>query len=96
MVTTIMVYKFTNRSRQEIEVMLGLNLQETRVYQEAKEDGERSLVLRQLNRRVGEVPESVRSRVAALSISQLEELGEALLDFTSLADLEVWLAAVRE
>jgi len=56
----------------------------------------KSLILRQLNRRVGEVPESVRSRVAALSISQLEELGEALLDFTSLADLEVWLAAVRE
>jgi hypothetical protein len=60
------------------------------------ERGERSLILRQLNRQVGEVPESVRSRVAALSISQLEELGEALLDFTSLADLEVWLAAVRE
>jgi predicted transposase YdaD len=60
------------------------------------ERGERSLILRQLNRQVGEVPESVRSRVAALSISQLEELGEALLDFTSLADLEAWLAAVRE
>jgi len=40
MIATIMVYKFTNLSRREIEAMLGLNLQETRVYQEAKAEGE--------------------------------------------------------
>jgi hypothetical protein len=53
--------------------------------------GERSLILRLLNRRVGDLPESVRSRIEGLSIEQLNELGEALLDFTGLADLEAWL-----
>jgi len=35
-----MVYKFTTLSRTEVEAMLGLSLQETRVYQEAKAEGE--------------------------------------------------------
>lgn len=39
MVTTIMVYKFGQMSRVEVEAMLGLTLQETRVYQEAKAEG---------------------------------------------------------
>ena len=96
MVTTIMVYKFTNLSRQEVEAMLGITLGQTRFYQEAKEEGreegERSLILRLLPRRVGEVPESVRVKINTLSITQLESLAEALLDFSNLSDLEVWLA----
>ena len=39
MVTTIMVYKFARLNRVEVEAMLGLNLQETRVYQEAEAEG---------------------------------------------------------
>jgi predicted transposase/invertase (TIGR01784 family) len=39
MVMTIMVYQFTQLSRQEIEQMLGTTLQETQVYQEAKAEG---------------------------------------------------------
>jgi len=31
-------------------------------------------------------------RIKALSVNQLEELAEALLDFTDLADLADWLA----
>lgn len=92
MITTIMVYKFTNLSRQEVEAMLGISLRETRVYQEAREDEAKSLILRQLTRRVGEVPESVRTQIETLSLTQLESLGEALLDFSNLSDLEVWLA----
>lgn len=52
---------------------------------------ERALILRQLTRRVGELPDSSQSQIDALAISQLEALGEALLDFASLADLEAWL-----
>ncbi len=58
------------------------------------ERGERSLTLRLLTRRVGTVPDDVRSRLDALSVPQLEQLAEALLDFTSLADLEAWLGQV--
>lgn len=95
LLTTIMVYKFTALTRQEIEVMLNINLQQTRVYQEAKEDEARSLVLRQLTRRVGELPSAVRLSVESLALPELEALGEALLDFSAIADLETWLSQHR-
>jgi predicted transposase/invertase (TIGR01784 family) len=38
-ITTIAVYKFANLSREEVEAMLGVKLEETRVYQEAKQEG---------------------------------------------------------
>lgn len=59
------------------------------------ERGERSLILRQLTRQVGELPEPVRSQIEALSIISLEPLGEALLEFSSLSDLEAWLIEQR-
>ncbi|MCU0532932.1 MAG: DUF4351 domain-containing protein [Hydrococcus sp. Prado102] len=37
-----------------------------------------------------------RSRLETLSIEQLEDLGEALLDFTSLTDLQAWLEALGD
>jgi Domain of unknown function (DUF4351) len=55
------------------------------------EQGERSLVLRQLTKQVGELPAEVRDRIDQLAIAQVEALGEALLEFTTLADLEGWL-----
>jgi len=96
MITTILVYKFTNLNRQEAEAMLGITtLQETRFYQEAKEDGReeegRGLVLRLLNRRFGVLPESLASQIANLPLTQIESLAEALLDFQTLSDLEAWL-----
>jgi predicted transposase/invertase (TIGR01784 family) len=59
--------------------------------QRGKQQGERSLVLRLLTRRVGELPQDVGDRLETLSLEQLENLGEALLDFTNLADLLLWL-----
>lgn len=58
--------------------------------QEGRQEGERSLILRLLSRRFGELPEATRSRIETLSIEQLEALAEALLDFGSIADLEAW------
>ena len=75
--------------------MLDIKLQETRVYQEAQEDGEARLVLRLLNRRVGSLPPQLVAQVQQLTVPQLEDLGEALLDFTGLADLEGWLGKNR-
>jgi hypothetical protein len=42
-------------------------------------------------RSLADLPENLRQRVETLSLEQLENLGEALLDFTSLADLQSWL-----
>lgn len=77
--------------------MLGITLKETRVYQEIKEEAEqreRSLILRLLTRRVGELPQEVRSSVENLSLEKLEHLSEALLDFSSIYDLQLWLEEV--
>ena len=108
MVTTIMVYRFTHLSRQEVERMIGITLQQTRVYQEAKAEGREEgreeglqsgrssealhLVTRMLTRRFGELDRDRQAQVEALDLSQLEELAEALLDFASVTDLEQWLA----
>ncbi len=64
-------------------------LQEGR--QEGRQEEGRSLILRQLTRRFGAVPEDLSDRLAALSLERLEALGEALLDFRALSDLRQWL-----
>ena len=52
--------------------------------------GEQSLVLRQLQRQIGTLLPEVRSQIEALPLNQLENLGEALLDFSSATDLDNW------
>jgi Domain of unknown function (DUF4351) len=49
-------------------------------------------VLRVLNRRVGELDGGTIDRLQQLSVSQLEDLLDAALDFTQVADLESWLS----
>lgn len=53
--------------------------------------GEQALILRQLSHRIGEMTPEVRSQIQALSLAQLELLGEALLDFSEPGDLVKWL-----
>ncbi|MHC5832021.1 MAG: DUF4351 domain-containing protein, partial [Nostoc sp.] len=35
-------------------------------------------------------------RIETLPLEQLENLGEALLDFTSMTDLQIWLEALGD
>jgi predicted transposase YdaD len=58
---------------------------------EGIKQGEERLIIRQLNHRFGEIDSSVIERIRGLSTDQLETLGEAFLDFSSLTDLETWL-----
>ena len=71
--------------------MLGIELKQTRVYQEAKADGEQILVLKQLTRKLGNISPEIRSSINSLNIDRLESLGEDLLDFTQMSDLLAWL-----
>jgi Domain of unknown function (DUF4351) len=48
-----------------------------------------------LRRRFGELSPSVVERISVLSLDQVGALGEALLDFGAIADLETWLANVE-
>jgi predicted transposase/invertase (TIGR01784 family) len=103
LVSTIVLYKFNTLSRDEVDLMLGIELQQTRVYQEAiaegevrglergRTQGEQGLVLKQLIRKLGKIDPEVQARVNSLSIENVEFLGEALLDFTQMADLLSWL-----
>jgi hypothetical protein len=54
-------------------------------------EGELALILRQLVRRVGAIAPDLQAQLQALPLPQLEDLGEALLDFSDPADLTVWL-----
>jgi predicted transposase/invertase (TIGR01784 family) len=85
-----------------------VNLSETRFYQDVLQKGleqgreqgleqgvqrEVDLVLRQLQRRCGVLEIDDRDLVRSLTITQLESLGDALLDFNGMADLQVWFKA---
>jgi flagellar biosynthesis/type III secretory pathway protein FliH len=50
-----------------------------------------TLVLRLLSRRVGSLNPELESAISELSLTQLEALAEALLEFNSLQDLQQWL-----
>jgi len=97
---TVLVSKFAQLSREEIQAMFLLSdIKQTRVYQEAKQEGrqegrqegEASLVLRLLSKRFGKIDNRRIQVINNLTLEQLDDLGEALLDFGELADLDSWL-----
>jgi predicted transcriptional regulator len=59
--------------------------------QQGEQRGEAKLVLRQLQRRFGEIPQNLEETIRNLPVERLEDLGLALLDFDNLADLDNWL-----
>nr|WP_199330662.1 DUF4351 domain-containing protein [Microcoleus sp. FACHB-68] len=59
--------------------------------QQGRQEGELALIMRLLNRRLGTVELQLQERIQQLSISQLEDLAEALLDFSQVGDLVNWL-----
>ena len=103
MVVTIISYRFGQITRQEVERMLNITFEETGVYQEVREDAMReglqagrqeeaaSLIVRQLGKRFGKLPEDIRASISALPLTVLEELGEALLDFSDVSEVQSWL-----
>jgi predicted transposase YdaD len=61
---------------------------------EGRQEGIASVVIRLLNRRIGFIEQAVVEKVQSLQPEQLENLSEALLDFSNPADLERWLREV--
>ena len=59
--------------------------------QDGKQKSTAALTLRQLQRRIGTVDAETQARIRALPLAQLEQLGEALLDFSQPDDLAMWL-----
>jgi hypothetical protein len=52
----------------------------------------RALAIGQLTRKLGNISPDLVAKIEALSLERVELLGEDLLDFTSIANLEQWLA----
>ena len=71
------------------------DIKQTRVYQEARQEGEQAgevrLVLRLLSKRFGKISDHRIQVINRLTLEQLDDLGEALLDFCEVSDLEQWL-----
>jgi flagellar biosynthesis/type III secretory pathway protein FliH len=59
--------------------------------QQGRQQGEAYLLLRQLQRRFGEIPQNFEETIRKLPVERLEDLGLALLDFNTLTDLDNWL-----
>jgi len=59
--------------------------------QQGKHEEALTLVLRLLQRRVGPLDTVYEEQIRRLSLEALEDLSEALLDFTQVADVATWL-----
>ncbi len=59
--------------------------------QQGRHEGEAELVLKQLARRLGALSAAQEKSIRKLPLTKIEELGEALLEFTSRADFVRWL-----
>jgi predicted transposase YdaD len=103
-VLSMLFERFSQLSREEILMIVGLPLQElrhTRAVQEILEEGREvgrqqeaaALAIRQLARRFGNLDQATRETLAALPLLRLEQLAEDLLDFSGPGDLQAWLAA---
>lgn len=60
--------------------------------EEGQKEGQVATILRQLNRKLGTLPDAIADRVKSLKSSHLDALTEDLLDFQSLDDLQTWLS----
>lgn len=69
---------------------------ETWLEQQQQQEREVNLIVRQLNRRLGEIEPALIEQVRKLPIAQLETLGEALLDFSEVVDLVAWLEPLQQ
>ena len=107
LIETILANKFPDLTTEMIMQLLDLkqtDITQSRFYQEIKlegrqegrQEGEADLLIRQLKRRFGSLSPEQSDRLKALSVPQLEELAEALLDFTDLSDLLDWLGQQEE
>lgn len=76
LIETVVLYKFPNLSREELEAMLGLSeLRQTRVYQEAREEGiEQGIERGQLQAKLAMLPKLQQRGFSLEEIAELLEL----------------------
>jgi Domain of unknown function (DUF4351) len=80
-----------SRKIEDQELIMQLSPLYLAEIQAAEERGEQTVIMRQLKRRVGELSVQVQDRIKSLPLAKLDNLADALLDFTSMEDLTAWL-----
>lgn len=73
-------------TQQEVVMQIVTSWMESGIQQ-----GELKIIQRQLTKRIGVITPELQERLRGLSLTQLEDLAEALLDFSTEADLVAWL-----
>jgi predicted transposase YdaD len=79
-------------------------MRESVIYQEILEEGREegkqeealAYTMRLLTRRIGTVEPELEAQLRSLTTQELEDLGEALLDFSEPTDLDAWLQARQD
>ncbi len=85
---------------EDQELVMALSPGFVKELQEAKQEGRQegrqeaniSLVLRLLSKRFGNLTPQLQEDINQLSLNRLENLSEALLDFSSIQDFQTWLS----
>jgi predicted transposase YdaD len=106
LVEAILISKFPQLTSREILAMLDIktaDIRQTRFYQEVFQEGweegreegaqqaEAGLLVRMLARNLGTLSEEQETQIQALSLEQLDALGDALFDFANREALDAWL-----
>jgi len=98
----IVTLKQTNLEEQQQEDVMNLSTAylewEQKTLQQGREEGElegelkgkQQLITKLLNRRLGEIQPPLVEQIRQLPVEQLELLGEAIFDFSTMTDLEEW------
>jgi len=90
----------TIRASEKEQVMQIVTSWLERGLEQGRLEGQRtealSLILRQLTRRLGPLVNRTQQQIEQLSLTQLETLGEDLLDFTNEAALQQWFAQQQQ
>jgi Domain of unknown function (DUF4351) len=94
------------REPEEEELMMQLSPLFLEKLQAAEQQGEvkgknqgrveeaRALVIRLLTRKLGNISPLLLAKIETLPLNRVELLGEDLLDFTSIDNLEAWLSSI--
>ncbi len=87
--------KQTNLDEDQQEDVMNLSTAylewEQKTLEQGELKGEQKVIVRLLNRRLGELNPPLIEQIRRLPVEQLEELTEALLDFSTVAHLQQWL-----
>jgi predicted transposase YdaD len=91
LVSTIMIHKFNTLSREEVNKMLGIQLQKTKVYQEARAEEAAGNALMLLDQKLGSLDDAIVASINELNLDQLRSLIRGVINFETTADLQKFL-----